>query len=105
MVTTERPQPLGTASYPRQRCTAPAYRHIRTRRKATIRDGMGTDWSLVVLFAAEMTFAALFVRSFSGYLRRRDPLQRDITWVFLPPTVLFVASVAEALPGRLPAWI
>ena len=66
---------------------------------------MGTDWSLVVLFAALMTFAALFVRSLWGYLRRRDPLQRDITWVFLPPTVLFVSSVAGALPGPLPYWV
>ncbi|MEV6635585.1 response regulator [Actinoplanes sp. NPDC051470] len=66
---------------------------------------MGTDWSLIVLFAAELTFAALFVRSLYHYLRRRDPLQRDITWVFLPPTVLFVASLAEALPGDLPWWI
>jgi len=66
---------------------------------------MSTDWSLVVLFAAELTFAALFVRSLYGYLRRRDPLQRDITWVFLPPTVLFAASVAEVLPGTLAGWV
>jgi signal transduction histidine kinase/DNA-binding response OmpR family regulator len=66
---------------------------------------MGTDWSLVVLFAAELTFAALFVRSLYGYLRRRDPLQRDITWVFLPPTVLFASSVANAVPGLLPEWV
>ncbi|GLY94720.1 response regulator [Actinoplanes sp. NBRC 103695] len=66
---------------------------------------MGTGWSLVVLFAALMTFAALFVRSLWGYLRRRDPLQRDITWVFLPPTVFFVAAVAGALPGPLPSWV
>jgi signal transduction histidine kinase/DNA-binding response OmpR family regulator len=63
---------------------------------------MGTDRSLILLIAAELTFAALFVRSLYGYLRRQDPLQRDITGIFLPPTVLLVETVSDAVPGLLP---
>jgi len=65
---------------------------------------MRTDWSLLILLAAEFTFAALFLRALLRYLHRRDPLQRDITWVFAPPAVLFVVDVAELLPGKLPHW-
>jgi signal transduction histidine kinase/CheY-like chemotaxis protein len=66
---------------------------------------MGKDWSVIVLFAAELTFAALFVRSLCHYLRRRDPLQRDITWVFLPPSVLIASTVAGEYPHLLPRWV
>jgi signal transduction histidine kinase/CheY-like chemotaxis protein len=65
---------------------------------------MRTDWSLLILFAAEFTFAALFLRALFRYLHRRDPLQRDITWVFGPPAVLFVANMADLLPGQMPRW-
>lgn len=61
-------------------------------------------WSLLILLAAEFTFAVLFARTLLGYLRRRDPLQRDITWFFAPPSVLFVVQLSEALPGKLPVW-
>ena len=50
---------------------------------------MSVDWSPLVLLAAEFTFAVLFIRALSGYLRRRDPLQRDVTLVFAPCTMLF----------------
>ncbi|HET6531620.1 MAG TPA: response regulator [Actinoplanes sp.] len=66
---------------------------------------MHHDWSLPVLLAAEFTFAALFCRALAGYLRRRDPLQRDITWVFLPPAMLFAANVSDLLPGPMPDWV
>ena len=65
---------------------------------------MRTDWSLLILLAAEFTFAALFLRALLRYLHRRDPLQRDITWVFAPPAVLIAAGVAGLLPGDLPHW-
>src|SRR4029434_9756757 len=66
---------------------------------------MSANWSVAVLLAAEFTFAVLFVRSLLGYLRRRDPLLRDITWVFAPPAVLFAINVADLLPGQIPAWV
>jgi signal transduction histidine kinase/DNA-binding response OmpR family regulator len=66
---------------------------------------MPTDWSLLILLAAEFTFAALFLRALLRYLHRRDPLQRDITWVFTPPAVLFVVDVANLLLGHLPHWV
>ena len=65
---------------------------------------MGTDWSIAVLLTAELTFAVLFLRSLVGYLRRRDPLQRDITWVFAPPTVLFASNAADLMPSQIPTW-
>jgi signal transduction histidine kinase/CheY-like chemotaxis protein len=60
---------------------------------------MSTNWSTLVLLAAESTFAVLFVRAIFGYLRRRDPLQRDVTLVFLPCAVLFFLDVASELTG------
>ena len=66
---------------------------------------MRNAWSLLILLAAEFTFAALFLRALLRYLHRRDPLQRDITWVFAPPAVLFVVDVANLLPGHLPHWV
>ncbi|GAA3337736.1 hypothetical protein GCM10020358_15150 [Amorphoplanes nipponensis] len=67
---------------------------------------MRADWSDLVLLAAEFTFAVLFLRALIGYLRRRDPLQRDVTLVFAPCTVLFCADVARRLhEGPLPAWV
>ncbi|HEU4349987.1 MAG TPA: response regulator [Actinoplanes sp.] len=65
---------------------------------------MGHDWSLAVLITAEFTFAVLFCRALVGYLRRRDPLQRDITWVFLAPAVLFAGNMVDLLPGPMPLW-
>ncbi|GAA2473357.1 hybrid sensor histidine kinase/response regulator [Winogradskya humida] len=61
-----------------------------------MRDGLG---SLVPL-AAECMFAVLFVRAVVGYLRRRDPLQRDVTLVFLPCTLwfAFITLVVTEVP-------
>ncbi len=67
---------------------------------------MRLDWSRLVLLAAEFTFAVLFLRAFLGFLRRRDPLQRDVTLVFAPCTVLFCVDVARRIHGEaLPGWV
>ena len=66
---------------------------------------MGNDWSIIILRVAEATFAALFLRALLRYLRRRDPLQRDITWVFAPPSVLFLLDIGNMLPGQLPSGL
>jgi signal transduction histidine kinase/CheY-like chemotaxis protein len=67
---------------------------------------MSINPSALVLLAAEATFAALFLRSLSGYLRRRDPLERNVTLVFTPCTVLFCNDIARQLnDGRLPALL
>jgi signal transduction histidine kinase/DNA-binding response OmpR family regulator len=65
---------------------------------------MSSTWSRLILQVAEATFAALYLRALFRYLHRRDPLQRDITWVFAPPAVLFVIEIAGLLPGPLPHW-
>src|SRR3954452_12380547 len=67
---------------------------------------MRIEWSALVLLAAELTFAVLFLRALAGYLRHRDPLQRDVTLVFLPCTLIFVIDIARRLNGgSLPVWI
>ncbi|HEY0002276.1 MAG TPA: histidine kinase dimerization/phospho-acceptor domain-containing protein, partial [Actinoplanes sp.] len=68
---------------------------------------MRAEWSLLVLVAAECTFAVLFLRALLGYLRRRDPLQRDIMLVFLPCTLVFIVDLFRRLNGNepLPVWI
>ena len=67
---------------------------------------MRIDWSSLVLLAAEFTFAVLFLRALLGYLRRRDPLQRDVTLVFAPCTLLFCVDVARRLnDGAMAGWI
>ncbi|PRY19383.1 response regulator [Pseudosporangium ferrugineum] len=67
---------------------------------------MHINWSASTLLAAEFTFAVLFVQALLGYLRRRDPLQRDVTLVFAPCTVLFCIDVARRLhDGTLPGWM
>ena len=67
---------------------------------------MSTDWSPFVLLAAEFMFAVLFLRALLGYLRRRDPLQRDVTLVFTPCMVLFCVDIARRINGEnLPYWV
>ena len=67
---------------------------------------MRADWSPLVLLAAEFTFAVLFLRALVGYLYRRDPLQRDVTLVFAPCTVLFCVDVIRRIQGEaLPMWV
>src|SRR4051812_20561246 len=67
---------------------------------------MRNEWSVHVLLAAELTFAVLFLRALRGFLHRRDPLQRDVTLVFLPCTLLFGVDIAGRLPGGpLRVWV
>jgi signal transduction histidine kinase/DNA-binding response OmpR family regulator len=46
---------------------------------------------------AEILFAVIFLRTLVNYVRTRDPLQRDVAFVFLPPMALFVNSVYRQL--------
>jgi signal transduction histidine kinase/DNA-binding response OmpR family regulator len=67
---------------------------------------MRIGWSALVLLTAELTFAVLFLRALFGYLRKRDPLWRDVTLVFVPCTSLFCVDLARrANDGQLPTWI
>jgi signal transduction histidine kinase/DNA-binding response OmpR family regulator len=77
---------------------------------------MRIGWSALVLLAAELTFAVLFLRALFGYLRKRDPLWRDVTLVFVPCTALFGVDLARRVlssqfwwwrtsDGHLPSWI
>src|SRR5215203_4356603 len=67
---------------------------------------MRADLSPLVLLAAEFTFAVLFLRALFGYLRRRDPLQRDVTLVFAPCTILFCVDVTRRTDIELlPLWV
>ncbi|AGL20309.1 hybrid sensor histidine kinase/response regulator [Actinoplanes sp. N902-109] len=66
---------------------------------------MSIGWSPLVLLAAECMFAGLFLRAGAGYLRRRDPLQRDVTLVFLPCTLWFAFALYRHLNGMPPAWV
>src|SRR5689334_9941850 len=66
---------------------------------------MRVQWSALVLLAAESTFAVLFLRALAGYLRRRDPLQGNVTLVFLPCTLVFCTDIARRLGGDVPSWV
>src|SRR3954447_2205252 len=67
---------------------------------------MRADLSPLILLATEFTFAVLFLRALVGYLRRRDPLQRNVTLVFAPCMVLFFVDVARRMTGgTLPVWV
>ncbi|GGQ57690.1 response regulator [Couchioplanes azureus] len=67
---------------------------------------MRIGWSALILLTTEFTFVVLFVRALRGYLRGRDPLQRDVTLVFAPCTVLFCVDVARRLfDGTPPVWV
>ncbi|MEU4241557.1 ATP-binding protein [Actinoplanes sp. NPDC026619] len=67
---------------------------------------MSVEWSVLVLVAAEFTFAVLFLRALGGYLLRRDSLQGSVTLVFLPCTVFFGVDIARRINGgTLPMWV
>jgi signal transduction histidine kinase/CheY-like chemotaxis protein len=65
---------------------------------------MSVEWTRLVLLAAEITFAVLFLRALLGYLRRRDPLQGDLTLVFGPCALVFAVDLAWRTIGDRPAW-
>ena len=55
-----------------------------------------------VTFAIEILFAVLFISTLVAYLRRRDPLSRDVMLIFASVGALFVAMALTAVAGRLP---
>ncbi|GIE84188.1 ATP-binding response regulator [Actinoplanes regularis] len=65
---------------------------------------MAIDWTGLVLLAADLTFGVLFLRALVVYLRRRDPLQRDVTLVFGPCTLAFGLDMLWQASGSRPIW-
>jgi hypothetical protein len=49
---------------------------------------------------AEILFAVIFLRTLVNYARTRDPLQRDVALVFLPPMALFINSIYRQLAAH-----
>ncbi|MEU4626284.1 response regulator [Actinoplanes sp. NPDC023801] len=66
---------------------------------------MSVEWSRLVLLAAEVTFAVLFLRALLAWRRTRDPLQRDVTLVFTPLMLVFCLDMARVANGTLPRWV
>ncbi|BEL11857.1 hypothetical protein Q0Z83_100480 [Actinoplanes sichuanensis] len=65
---------------------------------------MSVEWSRLVLLAAEVTFVVLFLRALLGFLRRRDPLRRDVALVFAPFVLVVCIDMARMAQGTLPRW-
>jgi signal transduction histidine kinase/DNA-binding response OmpR family regulator len=66
---------------------------------------MSNGWSRLVLLAAEVTFAVLFLRALLARLRRQDPLRRDVALVFAPFMLVFCVDMARRGYGTLPRWV
>ncbi|MDP9797073.1 signal transduction histidine kinase/CheY-like chemotaxis protein [Catenuloplanes nepalensis] len=60
---------------------------------------MNVESNQIVVVAAELIFAALFLRVLYHSLRRPDPLQRAVTLVFVAPTVIFMADALNRVLG------
>jgi signal transduction histidine kinase/DNA-binding response OmpR family regulator len=59
----------------------------------------------MITLVAESLFAVIFLRVFTGYLRSRDPIQRDVTLVFTGLTAIFLSDVIRRISGPLPAAV
>jgi PAS domain S-box-containing protein len=59
----------------------------------------------VVIVVAGLLFAAVLVHAVAGFLRRRDPLQRDVVLVFAAPAMLFALSMVRAVTAAPPRWV
>jgi PAS domain S-box-containing protein len=59
----------------------------------------------VVILVAGLLFAAVCGHALVGYLRRRDPLQRDVVVVFAAPAMLFALSMVQAVTAAPPRWM
>jgi PAS domain S-box-containing protein len=59
----------------------------------------------VVILVAGLLFAAVLVHAVVGFLRRRDPLQRDVVVVFAAPAMLFALSMVRAVTAAPPRWV
>jgi len=55
-----------------------------------------------VILVAGLLFAAVCAHALAGYLRRRDPLQRDVVVVFAAPAMLFALSMVRAVTAAPP---
>src|SRR5919199_1091077 len=63
-------------------------------------------WSAtVIVLLIEALFAVVFLRALFGYLRHRDPLQRDVTLIFTATAVLFVLELLRHTIGTPPQWV
>ncbi|HYN94871.1 MAG TPA: hybrid sensor histidine kinase/response regulator, partial [Pilimelia sp.] len=60
------------------------------------------DSNQIMLLAAEFLFALIFLRGLWAYARSRDPVQRDVTMVFLAMAALFALGVVGQVSGELP---
>jgi hypothetical protein len=56
----------------------------------------------LVLYVAEILFFVLFVATLLEYLRRRDPVSRDVALSFSALAALFIASLWQDLLGGVP---
>ena len=59
----------------------------------------------MIKFVIEALFALVFVQALVAYLRRRDPVQRDVMLVFAAVAMLFVLDVARTVLGEPPALL
>jgi signal transduction histidine kinase len=64
----------------------------------------------MITLVIEALYALVFLHSFVTYLRRRDPVRRDLTLVFVPLTSLLVLEVARRALGvaelpMVPAYV
>lgn len=57
---------------------------------------------MVLTLIVEALFAAVFARVLVAYLRRRDPLQRDVAVMFSALAVLFVLELLRQVLGEPP---
>jgi signal transduction histidine kinase/DNA-binding response OmpR family regulator len=56
----------------------------------------------MVRLLVEALFALVFVQALAAYLRRRDPIQRDVMAVFSAAAMLFVLDLARRFVGEPP---
>jgi two-component system sensor histidine kinase/response regulator len=59
----------------------------------------------MVILALEALFALVFVHAVVAFLRRRDPVQRDLLLVFSAVSALFVLQVFTTLRLEPPEWL
>jgi signal transduction histidine kinase/CheY-like chemotaxis protein len=55
--------------------------------------------------AIELLFFAVFIATAWQYVRRRDPLSRDLMLVFASIAGLYVVTFVATIVGELPAWL
>jgi signal transduction histidine kinase/DNA-binding response OmpR family regulator len=62
---------------------------------------MDTAFTILI----ELLFALVFIAVLVDYLRRRDPLSRDLVFVFGSVAALFVVQLVGLVFGAAPAWL